>query len=177
MILTGSEILNEVKKKMILIEPFDEKNINPNSYNYTLNEQLIKISSNVNTAEINEEGIILNEKGYILEPNTLYLGVTNEKIGSIKYATSLIGRSSVGRLGIHLQISANLGHTGTYHKWTLEIRASKKVRIYPNMKIGQVSFWSNQGQINLYTGAYQKFNFPHKAIQEKIFGEGLVSIE
>ncbi|EOL43660.1 dCTP deaminase [Enterococcus caccae] len=173
MILTGAEIIKEVKEQYIFIEPFHKENVNPNSYNYTLNKELIKIYHDSITNEIREEKLSLTEQGYILEPGILYLGVTNEKIGSSKYATSLIGRSSVGRLGIHLQISANLGHTGTYHRWTLEIRAAKKIRVYPNMKIGQVSFWCNQGQIDLYQGVYKEFNSPHKAIEDKIFSERL----
>jgi dCTP deaminase len=36
MILTGSEILKEVKKGNIMITPFDDDQINPNSYNYKL---------------------------------------------------------------------------------------------------------------------------------------------
>jgi hypothetical protein len=44
-----------------------------------------------------------------------------EELGSRKYAMSLIGRSSIGRLGLFLQVSANLGHTGSSHCWTLEL--------------------------------------------------------
>lgn len=53
---------------------------------------------------------------------------------------SLIGRSSTGRLGLFLQVSADLGHTGAEHKWTLELVAAKPIKIYPNMIIGQISF-------------------------------------
>ena len=38
--LTGSEILKQVNKKKILITPFNENRINPNSYNLSLNPQL-----------------------------------------------------------------------------------------------------------------------------------------
>ena len=36
MILSGKKISEEVKNKKITIEPFDINDINPNSYNYTL---------------------------------------------------------------------------------------------------------------------------------------------
>lgn len=38
--LTGSEILKQVNKKKILITPFNENRINPNSYNLSLNPKL-----------------------------------------------------------------------------------------------------------------------------------------
>lgn len=89
------------------------------------------------------EEAAIPEDGYILKPRQMYLGHTAETIGSRKYAMSLIGRSSVGRLGLFLQISANLGHTTSSHKWTLEMVSVKPLKIYPYMKIGQVSFWEN----------------------------------
>ncbi|MGR8825834.1 dCTP deaminase [Leuconostoc mesenteroides] len=167
MILTGEEIIKQYRKGNINIFPFSEKKINPNSYNYTLNKEIIKLSEK--NGNVREEKFIIPDEGLILEKNVLYLGVTNEKIGSNVFATSLIGRSSIGRLGIHVQISANLGHTGTYHQWTLEIRVSKNIRIYRDMDIGQVSFWTNYGQIEAYNGSYKKFNTPHQALQEKVY--------
>lgn len=92
-----------------------------------------------------------------------------ETLGSNKYAMSLIGRSSLGRLGLFLQVSANLGHTGSIHKWTLELVATKKIKIYTFMIIGQISFWTNKGDIKLYKNSYSDFNFPQisKVVQAK----------
>ena len=55
--------------------------------------------------------------------------------------TLLLGRSSIGRLGIFLNVTADLGHIGSCSHWTLEITVVQPVRIYPGTKIGQVSFW------------------------------------
>ncbi len=165
MILTGKEIQREVSNGSISISPFIESSLNPNSYNYTLNKKLIEIYHNDGQLIKNE--IEIGEEGFVLEPMRLYLGATNEKIGSSKYAVSLIGRSSIGRLGIHVQIAANLGHTGTYHSWTLEIRVSHKCRVYPNCNFGQVSFWSNTGEIDLYNGEYTNINVPHEGFKNK----------
>lgn len=167
MILSGNEIIREVQNKNIVLEPFSIENINPNSYNYTLNEQIIELKYDINKEKIVKYTHKLTDEGMVLHPGVLYLGVTNEEIGSTKYATSLIGRSSIGRLGMHLQISANLGHTGTSHKWTLEIRVAKKIRIYPNVKIGQVSFWENKGTLSLYNGFYKEINIPHEGFKIK----------
>ena len=39
--LTGEEIIKEVENGNIVIDPFDKNNINPNSYNLTLSDELI----------------------------------------------------------------------------------------------------------------------------------------
>lgn len=77
---------------------------------------------------------------------------------------SLIGRSSVGRLGLFLQVSADLGHTTSQHQWTLELVAAKPIILYPNMKIGQVTFWNNCGVLKPDTFTYANFNYPYEAI-------------
>ena len=147
MILTGLKIKEEVKKGNIFIEPFNESLLNPNSYNYRLADELLEISDDVIDPKkpCNYKVIKLDEKGYVLKPNTLYLGSTVEKIGSKEYVTQLIGRSSVGRLGLFLQVSAPLGHVGCHHCWTLELKVVEPLRVYPNMKIGQVTFWKITG--------------------------------
>ena len=71
------------------------------------------------------------------------------------FVPSLIGKSSLGRLGLFLQITADLGNLGAIHKWTLELKAVQPVKIYPLMRIGQVTFWDTQGDKNMrYDGKY-----------------------
>lgn len=166
MILTGKEIIKNVYNGKIKISDFNIENINPNSYNYCLGDKIIKIFPTENGTIVKEE-VTISDEGMVLYPNVLYLGVTKEKLGSDYFATSLIGRSSVGRLGLHLQISADLGHTGTYHKWTLEIRASMPIKVYKGMRIGQVSFWENMGEVTPYIGHYKNYSVPKEAIIDK----------
>ncbi|MDO4729851.1 MAG: deoxycytidine deaminase [Candidatus Saccharibacteria bacterium] len=165
MILTGSEIQKQVKKGSITIEPFTENLLNPNSYNYRLGKTLRIVTNDI--IDPRQEAVftevIIPEEGYILEPDKLYLGSTVEKIGSEEFVTSLIGRSSVGRLGMYLQITADLGQLGRAHCWTLEIRVVQPLRVYAGMRIGQVSFWKPAGDIDkLYTAGYTRFNTPHQ---------------
>ena len=91
------------------------------------------------------------------------LATTKEIIGSSQYAMSLIGRSSMGRYGLFLQCSANLGHTTSKHKWTLEIVAAIPIKLYPGMIIGQVSFWRNFGSVKKYKGRYGFLNHPQES--------------
>lgn len=157
MILTGSKIFEELHDKNIVIEPFNQDNINPNSYNYSIGDT-IKMFTEIKEEKPIFKEIKIPEEGYVLYPDRMYLANTFEKIGSKKYAMSLIGKSSIGRLGLFLQVSANLGHTTSEHRWTLELVASKPIRIYKNMIIGQVSFWNNEGEINFYEGFFGRKN-------------------
>jgi len=157
MILTGTEIGKRVKSGEITLEPFDNDLMNPNSYNYRLGDTLLEITDDVidtkkpyTTSEIK-----IPNSGYILQPGKIYLGVTVEKIGSTKFVPSLIGRSSLGRLGLFLQITADLGHLGTSHHWTLELKCVQPLKVYPHMRIGQVSFWQPEG-LSLLMNSYDK---------------------
>lgn len=162
MILTGSKIKEEVRSGNIVINPFCPEQVNPNSYNYRLGTTL-KIFHKFDGYKSHFLEIEIPAKGYILKPKTMYLGHTKEIIGSSKYAMSLIGRSSMGRYGLFLQVSANLGHTASEHKWTLEIVAVQPIKVYPGMIIGQVSFWKNFGMINRYNGKYGFLNYPQES--------------
>jgi len=153
MILTGEEIKKEFSKGNIIISSFRDDMVNPNSYNYHLGTTIKKFLS-FNNGEYDFEEIKIGKEGYVLYPNTMYLANTKEVIGSKKYAMSLIGRSSIGRLGLFVQVSADLGHTTCSHQWTLELVVSKPIRIYSEMKIGQVSFWDNKGKVSKYDGKH-----------------------
>lgn len=164
MILTGDEILKQVKTGAIKIAPFVAENINPNSYNYHLGDTLLEITDTVidPMARTKHKKIKLTSSGFTLLPGKLYLGSTMEQIGSDHYVTSLIGRSSVGRLGLFLQITADLGQLGAKHHWTLELTVVQPVRVYPGMKIGQVSFWAISGEKeHNYRGKYRHHSKPH----------------
>lgn len=156
MILTGPCIEAEVHAGRIVVEPYRPEAVNPNSYNYRLGERLKHYDEQ--HAEFVE--LHLPKDGYVLRPHRMYLGHTQEVIGSDVYAMSLIGRSSMGRLGLFLQVSADLGHTTSCHRWTLEIVAVRPIRIYPGMVVGQVSFWRNHGRLAPTPALYAAFNDP-----------------
>lgn len=163
MILTGTEIAKEVKRGNIILSPFNSNQINPNSYNYRLGPE-IKVFSHFDKEKSHFQEITISKKGFCLKPHQMYLGHTLEIIGSREYAMSLIGRSSMGRLGLFLQLSANLGHTTSVHQWTLELYPVLPIKLYPEMIIGQVTFWTNCGDVKRYTGIYGQFNFPQESL-------------
>ena len=109
MILSGKEILKNIGKD-IIIEPFNEKKINPNSYNLSLHNELLVYEDNLlDMKKPNEtKKIIIPEDGLILEPGKLYLGRTNEFTKTEKFVPMLEGRSSTGRLGLFIHVTAGL---------------------------------------------------------------------
>ncbi|MCL2280655.1 hypothetical protein FWC31_02090 [Candidatus Saccharibacteria bacterium] len=174
MILTGQRIFEEISKRNIVITPFETELLNPNSYNYRLGTTIYEFCEALIDSRCPSQykEIKLSEDGYLLMPHRLYLASTHETIGSSKYAITLIGRSSVGRLGLFLQISAPLGHVRTNHAWTLELTVVQPLRVYPKMRIGQVSFWEILGSDDLiYSSDYWKFSLPE---QSKLFRERLL---
>lgn len=165
MILTGPHIRREVEAGTITLDPFDPISLNPNSYNYRLGRS-IKVKRSSPRSSV--EGFYLTElpdEGFELKAGSFALGHTLEVIGSSKYAMSLIGRSSIGRLGLFLQVSANLGHTASVHRWTLELFAVRNLMIYPEMHIGQVSFWTNSGTLAVPRERYSAFNDPCESLE------------
>ena len=165
MILTGTKIKEEIAKGSISIEPFCETQVNPNSYNYRLGST-IKVFKDFQGLKPIFEEVRIPSDGYVLIPETMYLANTFEIIGSKKYAMSLIGRSSMGRYGLFLQASANLGHTTSRHRWTLEMVAILPIKVYPEMIIGQVSFWENYGEVEQYDGRYGFINHPQESFAQ-----------
>lgn len=166
MILSGSEIVRQVAQGNIIIDPFEPQRVNPNSYNYRLGGFLMEVEKEVSIRHVSldERPYVIPEEGVSLRPGRVYLGHTMEVIGSNKFVPSLIGRSSLGRLGLFLQLSADLGNLGAAHQWTLELTCVQPVIIYPGMVVGQVSFWVPVGEICEYKGQYTAFSRPKSYI-------------
>jgi len=157
MILSGKEILKNIGKE-IIIDPFDKKRINPNSYNLSLYKELLvyeNVVLDMKTKNTTSK-IIIPEDGLLLEPNKLYLGRTNEFTSTDKYVPMLEGRSSTGRLGLFIHVTAGFGDVGFAGYWTLEIFCVQPVKIYPNVEICQIYYHNINGEYDLYrNGKYQ----------------------
>jgi dCTP deaminase len=158
MILTGSEILRNVENGKITIDPFNASQLNPNSYNFTLGAKLMIYNNYVLDAKKNNEAreIVIPEEGITLANGTVYLGHTKEVIGSDNFVPIIRGRSSIGRLGLFINITADLIDLGSINQLTLQLNAVQPVTIYPGMQIGQVTFWTPLGEIKKYEGRYKK---------------------
>lgn len=157
MILSGKEILKHMGRE-IVIEPFNEKKINPNSYNLSLSNELLVYENDVLDMKTPNavKKLIIPEEGLLLEPRRLYLGRTNEFTKTDKYIPMLEGRSSTGRLGLFIHVTAGFGDVGFAGFWTLEIFCVQPVRIYPNVEVCQIYYHDIDGEYDLYSsGKYQ----------------------
>ena len=165
MILTGNEIKKQIRKNKITISPFDENGLNPNSYNVTLGEYLKVYEDEILDSKkgLKTKTIKIPDEGIILQPNKIYLGFTKEKIGSNFFVPTITGRSSSGRLGLFVQITADLVDIGFVGNLTFQLHCVQPLKIYPNMKIGQIMFWKTKGKINLYKGKYQNSIGPQES--------------
>lgn len=158
MILSGKEIKKLMGKELI-IEPFEEKQVNPNSYNLRLHHELLVYDSPV--LDMKKENtftrITIPEEGLVLEKDKLYLGRTLEYTESHKHVPMLEGRSSIGRLGLFVHVTAGFGDVGFCGYWTLEMFCVQPIRIYAGVEICQIFYHSIEGEYDLYkSGKYQK---------------------
>jgi dCTP deaminase len=166
MILSGIEIEKRIDKD-IIIEPFDIKQLNPNSYNLKLHDELLVYSENaLDMKKPNSTSLIkIPQDGIILNPNILYLGRTMEYTKTDNLVPMLEGRSSIGRLGIFVHITAGFGDVGFCGYWTLEIFCVQPVKIYPFIEICQLYFHTIEGEFQQYSsGKYQN----NKGIQASL---------
>ncbi|MFI3226866.1 MAG: dCTP deaminase [Clostridia bacterium] len=157
MILSGMEIEKQMGKT-IFIEPFDKSKVNPNSYNLSLhNELLVYENDELDMKTPNPTTKIeIPEDGLWLEPGKLYLGRTVEHTSTDKYVPMLEGRSSTGRLGLFIHVTAGFGDIGFSGYWTLEIFCVQPIKIYPGVDICQIYYHNIDGEYTLYkSGKYQ----------------------
>jgi dCTP deaminase len=156
MILSGQEILARIGGD-IRIEPFNAKALNPNSYNLTLHDELMVYEEVVlDMAKANRvRRIPIPREGLVLSPNQLYLGRTVERTETHNLVPQIEGRSSVGRLGLFVHVTAGFGDVGFVGHWTLEMFAVQPVRIYPGVPICQIFYHEITGKFDEYSSKYQ----------------------
>lgn len=83
----------------------------------------------------------------------------------VYYYQELHGRSTIARNAIQLHFVAGFGDYGFSGQFTLEIAALKRVRIYPGIRVGQISFERIDGVPQAYKGAYNdQFDGPKAAV-------------
>lgn len=160
MILTSSEIKKQIEKGNIKISDFDEARLNPNSYNlriadkvYTYKDTLLDLKT-IKDAQLDE--IPIPTCGLILEPDKLYLAHTYEYTETHNLVPQLDGRSSIGRAGMFVHVTAGFGDIGFCGHWTLEIKVTQPLRIYAFQEICQISYHKVAGKVDkTYKGNYQ----------------------
>lgn len=162
MILSDKRILEEIEKGSIIIEPFNPDCLGTNSYDVHLGKFLATYQNRVLDAKAHNQitHFEIPAEGFVLQPGTLYLGVTKEYTETHSHVPFLEGKSSTGRLGIDIHATAGKGDVGFCNTWTLEISVAQPVRVYAGMPIGQLIYFAVEGDINsmYYTKSNAKYN-------------------
>ena len=159
MILSGNEIHRQLGGS-ISIEPFDERQLNPNSYNLRLHDEVLVYDD----LELdmrkppNYRRLSIPPEGLVLQPHRLYLGRTLERTETHNYVPMLEGRSSIGRLGLFVHITAGFGDVGFSGYWTLEMFAVYPIRIYAGVEIAQIFYHTLEGDAREYSSDKYQHN-------------------
>lgn len=150
MILSDKTILKEIEAGNIVISPLVEKHVNPNSVDLTLAPQFKVYQQGILDPRKHNPTIesIIPEDGFLLEPGEVYLYACNERIGVKNNIRAKVeGKSSLGRLGLFIHVTAGFIDTGFEGSLVLELVATRPIIVYPNMKICQVEFARVEGEI------------------------------
>ena len=170
MILSGDEIRRRLGTDIVL-DPFQDERLNPNSYNLTLHNELMVYEEVVlDMRQANRvRRIGIPDSGLVLQPNQLYLGRTSERTETHNLVPMIEGRSSIGRMGLFVHVTAGFGDVGFCGHWTLEIFAIQPIRVYPRILICQIFYHEIVGNIHEYSS--DKYQNNHDIQPSLLFRE------
>lgn len=146
MILSDKEILGLYEGKQLGIEPFDDKFLQPSSYDVHLSRFFRIYHTGVRIIDLKEnypETTPFEREAFDLPAKDFILASTVEKVSIPRFLTGrLEGKSSLGRVGITVHVTAGYCDPGFRGHITLEIANLnvRPVRLYAGMPIGQISF-------------------------------------
>ena len=167
MILSDKKILESIASGEIVIEPYDRKCVCTASYDVHLGKHLATYIPEVLDAKKHNEikHFEIPAEGFVIQPGTLYLGVTEEYTETHNSVPFLEGKSSVGRLGIDIHATAGKGDVGFCNTWTLEISCVHPVRVYAGMPVGQLIYFAVEGDIENYYNKKANAKYNQKTIK------------
>ena len=125
----------ELQGEMELIYPFYYDQLQPCSYDVRLSDDLKTVRG---------KQISLKHDDYVLKPNEFILGSTFERVSIPNNISAFVdGKSSLGRFGIAVHITAGFIDAGFEGNVTLEIKnnSDKQFKLSKNMLIGQIIFF------------------------------------
>ena len=160
MILTGEAIQIEVTEGNIEIDPWNDKQLNSDSYDVRLGNEVLTYDFAEVPYDVREEPRTKREKitehGYVIRSGVGYLMSTFERVKSNMYVPQIDGKSSIGRLFISVHQTAGRGDRGFDGNFTLEVTTIYPIRVFAGMRIAQVYFHVSSGPNGkLYDGNYK----------------------
>lgn len=163
-VLVDKDILAAIDRGAIVITPFDPKCLGTNSYDVHLAPTLrvykqergmgrdalgwpvpnveLPLDLRVQRETVD---VPIPKEGIVLEPGELYLASTVEYTESRDHVPMLNGRSSIGRSGLSIHVTAGTGDVGFRGQWTMELFVVKPLRIHAGVPIGQLLWLTTSG--------------------------------
>ena len=151
MVLVDWEIKQYISQKRIEIEPYDEKSVNPASYDLHLSNEFVYYFNNGQLIDPFDRNSIIygHEKIkceiFTIQPGQFILAATKEHISLPKDVSATIeGKSSLARLGLSIHQTGGYIDNGFSGDITLEIKNEncRPIRLYSGMPICQIVFQS-----------------------------------
>lgn len=150
--MSDNDVLEAIERGEIKVEPFEKGLLGPDSLDIRLGNEILMSKAVGKPIDPHKpENFFESRKidgTFVLEPHQFVLGSTLERISlSDTIAAQIEGRSSLGRLGVMVHMTAGIIHTGFGSKspsaLTLEIYSvnPNSVYLHAGMKIAQLSFF------------------------------------
>lgn len=153
-ILSDKTIKEYLKEGKIVIEPLkDEKQIQPSSVDMRLGDEFkvfkvirkpyIDPKDEEDIASYMESTTVKEGDAFIIHPNEFALATTSEYVKVPEDLVARVeGRSSMGRLGVTMHVTAGFIDPGFEGKITLEISniGAMPVALYPGQRVCQIVF-------------------------------------
>lgn len=150
MFLSDKDILAEIRAGNITLEPFDQKRLQPATYDIRLGNTFIVNDPHTTTAIDPSKGVyphtqnieVADGDEFVLHPGVSILGYSKEHFGSDMFLIEVNGKSSLARIGLIVHNSASIVNPGHYLNIALELCNLNNVPIIlrPGMEIAQLSF-------------------------------------
>jgi len=151
MVLSDHTIKEEIERGHIVIDPLDERDVQPASVDLHLDRNLLVFRNSTapyidlreNLPELTDQIEIADKQPFILHPGEFVLASTLERIElPDDLVARLEGKSSLGRIGLLIHSTAGYVDPGWIGHLTLELSNVSRlpITLYYGMRIGQISF-------------------------------------
>ncbi len=163
-VLTREEILKEIERGTLVIDPFEKGQVGPGSIDLRLGNEFrvfkklrnaLTVDDRISLEDLTERVVV--EDSFTLMPGETVLGITHERItlpGNI--CGWLEGRSRFARIGLVIHMTASFVQPGVCNRQVLEIGnlAPFPIVLKPGVRICQIILERTEGEAS-YQGAFK----------------------
>lgn len=152
MILSDGTIRRLLEEGRLIVDPLEQQQIQPASVDVRLGDEFLVFRNHTcevidpfdKPSDLMEAVQVAEGQAFVLHPGEFVLGTTLEAIGLPDDIVARVeGKSSLGRLGLLIHATAGFVDPGWKRgQITLELSnvATLPIKLYPGMKVGQLSF-------------------------------------